>query len=1035
MIVPFFSQRKAGLFGACVSLWGSTWALADQAIQFNRDIRPILSDNCFACHGFDAKHRKADLRLDNAEGATAKTKEGKSAIVPGDPTNSELWRRITSTDADEFMPPPETHKTLKPEQKDLLRRWIEQGAPYQKHWSFEAPVKAVPPEGFPGASIIDRFLEARLAKEGISPNSLAEKETIIRRATIALTGLPPTPAEVEAFLADSDAGAYERVVDRLLKSPRYGEQMARHWLDVARYGDTHGLHLDNERSMWLYRDWVVKAFNENLPFDQFTIEQLAGDLLPQPTNDQLIATGFNRCNVTTSEGGSIDAEYIYRYAVDRTSTTALAWMGLTAGCAVCHDHKFDPISHEEFYSLYAFFNSAADPAMDGNNVLTEPTVKRTTPEDLRLLDESTAKIQAAEKRLRETVASLSYEDPATAVQTPPAKEIEAIWLDDAEPAGGKSVGGFGHAPHWVTAENGRVFSGKRALKRQEAGITQDVFEGMTSLEIPAQAKIFVHVYLEPSDPPKAVMLQFNRNGWHHRAVWGEADAISWGDLNTTQRRPMGALPELGKWVRLEVEAERVGLKEGDKLNGLAFTQFGGTVFWDKCGVQARMDPARDASYSLSRWLEQNAGKEIAGAPGELSAAMKKSAKNRSVEESKRLREYYLEHVCAATRPVLEPIRGEIASYKKQREEINGRIPATFIFRDLPKARESFAMLRGKYDKPGKQVQRGVPAILPKLKNTSNPTRLDLAQWLVAPEHPLTPRVAVNRLWQQFFGVGLVKTSGDFGSQGESPSHPELLDWLAVEFRESGWDTKKLVKLLLMSAAFQRSAKATPEVLRRDPENRLLARGPRFRMDAEEVRDNALFLSGLMDHTMGGKGVRPYQPDNIWEPVGFVGSNTASYTRDKGPALYRRSLYVFLKRTAPPPFMVNFDAPNREQFCAQRERSNTPLQALQLMNDVQHCEAARAFAERIMTEGGVDAKERVRWAYRSVLARLPSESEMSVVQDMQAKFLAKYTRQPESAKQLINNGESKPKEGLPTAELAAWTMVGNLLLNLDETITR
>lgn len=1018
------------------------------ALGFNRDIRPILSDHCFACHGTDAKHRKAGLRLDLAEGALKPNKEGISAIKPGDPTGSGLWRRITTSDPDDLMPPPDSHKDLSPEQKERLRLWIEQGASYQRHWSFEPiTLPPVPRRGenyVPGANPIDAFIEDRLARENGTLSPQADRPTLIRRLSFDLRGLPPTASEVDQYLADARPGAYERLVARFLDSPRYGEQMARHWLDMARYGDTHGLHLDNERSMWPYRDWVVGAFNRNLPFDQFTIEQLAGDLLPSPTPEQLTATGFNRCNVTTGEGGAIDAEFIFRYAVDRTSTTAETWLGLTAGCAVCHDHKFDPISQREFYSLYAFFLSAADPAMDGNALLTAPTVKLPKDDQQERLDAMDAGIRSAEDTVRAAIATVAYSDPADRVPPPPVEELETVWLDDEFPAGAK-VNPSGGDVRWVEQDAGPVYSGKRALRLQYKGVNQEFYDsGAAPLEIPREPALFAYVFLDPADPPKMVMLQFNKDGWEHRAAWGDPDAVTWGEKDKPSRARIGDLPKAGEWVRLEFSPERVGLKPGDKVTGLAYTQSGGTVLWDKAGVKGRVDIANDPLHSLAAWQRQYEGKEPGELPGELKAIFKNtSPTNRPPEDVAKLRAHYLSKVCVETKPTFDPLNGDVARLKKERTDFDNSIAATFIFRDMDKPRDSFVMMRGQYDKPGEPVVPGTPAAL-SLTSSGTPAnsdslprlnRLDLARWLVSPDQPLTARVTANRLWQQFFGIGLVRTAGDFGSQGEPPSHPELLDWLAATFRDSGWDVKRIVTLMVTSAAYRQTSSASPEKWLRDPDNRLLARGPRFRLDAEQIRDNALFVSGLMDAAMGGRGVKPYQPPNIWEPVGFVGSNTREYKQDTGSSLYRRSLYTFFKRTAPAPALSTFDAPNREQVCTRRERSNTPLQALQLLNDVQHFEAARALAERMMTEGGTSPAERIDFAYRTVLARPPSADELSIVSDTLQKFLSRYAGDTGAAGKVVEFGESRADDRLPGTELAAYTLAANLLLNLDETVNR
>jgi hypothetical protein len=910
-----------GTAGAALLLLSLSWlgtvraagAEAEDVLRYNRDVRPILAEACFRCHGPGEK--KAGLRLDVPDAALATTASGIVPIVPGDPEASEIIRRIESDDDGELMPPPKARKPLTPEQKRLLRRWVASGARSQRHWAFEPPIKEAVPElagPRPRPQVnnpIDAFLADRLRREGLTNAPEADRATLIRRVAFALTGLPPKLAEVDTYLADASPRAYENLVERYLASPRYGEEMARSWLDVARYADTHGLHLDNERQMWPYRDWVVQAFNANMPFDQFTIEQLAGDLLPAPTRPQLVATGFNRCNVTTSEGGSIEVEWTFRNAVDRASTMAEAWLGLTAGCAVCHDHKYDPITQKEFYSLYAFFYSAAGPSLDGNKLRHEPFLKLSTPgEDTRLADLN-RQIAATRDQIASRTESLAYRDPADADAD--AEEDEA---DEPTPT---------------------------------------------------------------ADP----------------APVADADADTDPDtdpaLTTPRPRPRANVP----------------------------------------------------GHSFQAWLKQGGAPEVKEAPAEIKALLnqlKRGKQKPTAPAEATLRDYYLQHVCIDTKERFQPLVQQLAELTKQHDALDASVPSTFIFREMDRPRDAFVMLRGQYDRPGEAVAPGTPAVLPPLRladPTRRATRLDLAHWLVAPEHPLTARVAVNRFWQQFFGTGLVKTSFDFGTQGEPPSHPELLDWLAVNFREGGWDVKALVRQIVTSAAFRQAARITPEVLKRDPDNRLYARGPRFRLDAEQIRDNALFVAGLIDLTIGGKGVKPYQPPNIWEPVAYVNSNTRYYQQDRGPALYRRSLYTFLKRTAPAPFLANFDVPSREAFCTRRERSNTPLQALQLMNDVQHVEAARGLAVRMLAEGGRSPVERLGFGVRVVLARPPADDELAILQAQLQSHLERFEHDPEAARQLGKAGDSPPTPGLPETELAAYTLVANTLLNLDETITR
>lgn len=1016
-------------------------AASAEELSFNRDIRPILSQNCFACHGFDAKQRQADLRLDVAEDALA-ARDGAFAIKPGDPAASEVWKRITSSDPDQIMPPPASRKELSAEQKETLRRWIEQGAPYQKHWAFEPPAKTSEPQvknaGWP-KNAVDRFLLARLESEGLQPQAEADKETLIRRLAFALTGLPPTVAEVDQFLADPSPQAYEMLVDRYLASPRFGEEMARHWLDVARYADTHGLHLDNERSMWAYRDWVVKAFSDNLPFDQFTVWQLAGDLLPNPTPEQLIATGFNRCNVTTSEGGSIAEEFVYRYAVDRASTTIQTWMGLTGGCAVCHDHKYDPLTTKEFYSLYAFFNSAADPGMDGNISNTQPFYNSPAPGQQAAIDAARQQEDAARRELEAAAAAASYADPA---ETPPAADrLPAfdVVFDDYFPLGASVRNTSRNASDWVDQPTFGAPSGRRVLRQSNAHFHEDAVQiPLQSVAIPVAGAFETWLYLDPNNTPAAVSVVLGTSSGNRRVWWGDEKSADGGLRGAKPEERIGRLPPPGAWSKLSFSAESLNLKPGDMLTAVTVQEAGGVACWDAFAVSGASVLATDPAASFLAWRKAQTGKTPGDVPGELKDVLKDGLeKQHEPQLVDKLKHFYLAYVARPINEDLSAKRRAWQTAKAVRLAAEDAVIGTLIFRDLPTPRESFVMVRGQYDKPGDKVEPGVPAVFPPLNTPAETraTRLDLARWLVSLEQPLTARVQVNRLWQQFFGTGLVKTSYDFGSQGEMPSHPELLDALAIQFRESGWNVKQFVRLLVTSAAFRQRSYVSPELLKRDPENRLYARGPRFRLDAEQIRDNVLFVSGLINLEMGGHGVKTYQPPNIWEPVGYADSNTRYYLQDHGPALYRRSLYAFLKRTAPPPFMSNFDGPNREQFCTRRERSNTPLQALQLMNDVQHFEAARALAERAIREGGSTPSDRVAFLYRTVLSRRPEAEEAQLVGQAYETQLKLFQAEPDAAAKAIRVGESAPKNVAPDVETAAWTLVANLILNLDETVTR
>ena len=1019
---------------------------ADRVVEFNRDVRPILSQTCFACHGFDAKTRKADLRLDTPEDAT-RALNGSTPITPGSLAESEVWTRILSTDPTEVMPPPNSHKQLTADQKETLRLWIEQGAKYQRHWAFEPirkPQLPTPARADWSDQPVDRFLLAAMEAQGLAPRPEADREALIRRVAFTLTGLPPKLSEVDEYLADTQPGAYERMVDRYLASPHYGEEQARFWLDTARYADTHGLHLDNEREMWGYRDWVVRAFDQNLPFDQFTVWQLAGDLLPNPTTDQLLATGFNRCNVTTSEGGALVAEFQYRYAVERTSTMMQAWMGLTGGCAVCHDHKYDPISIHEFYSLYAFFNDAADPAMDGNIARTQPLVALATPEQQAEIASATAAEQAALSALATAASETTYVDPSSLSPAPEPVRVRETLFDDTFPIGVTLRNTSRNPSKWTaagTAALGTVPSGRRALWQGNSFFHEEILQFQLVQPILKPGDL-VEVWVRPDrhEPPTAIALNFAAAG-QRRAWWGSGalpDKLNNGKLS----KQIGPLPTPGVWTKLAFHPQDLGIEAETPVTQLQIEVTGGIVEWDALVIDGYRSPATSPRTSFTAWWTSTVGKELADVPGELRTVHKEGpAKNPAADLVAKLRAFYLANIYLAREQ--SPAEQRLASAQSvalaaqsAQAIAQEAVPASMVFKDLPKPNDSFVMLRGQYDKPGDAVQPGVPAIFPKLPvEGRRPTRLDLANWLVSPEHPLTARVAINRFWQQLFGTGLVKTSYDFGTQGELPSHPELLDWLASDFRESNWDVKRLLKSLLLTAAFRQQSSTEQVARSTDPENRLLARGPRFRLDAEQIRDNVLAVSGLLNSQRGGRGVNPYQPPNLWEPVGYADSNTRYFIQDHGEKLYRRSLYTFLKRTAPPPYLTNFDGTNREQICVVRERTNTPLQALQLMNDVQHFEAARALAQRVLTEGGSTPESRVAFLYRVVLARSPSERETGIVLQALARQRELFATTPEQAKQALTVGESTPNPALDPLDFASWTLVANLVLNLDETVNR
>jgi hypothetical protein len=1010
-------------------------------VNFAREVRPILSEHCFTCHGPDDAKRKAHLRLDSKEGAFAKREGSEPVIVPKKPDESELIFRIESNDADLHMPPRKGGKPLSAEQISLLKRWILEGAAWSSHWSFDAPQKPVLPAVKRSnwcANEIDRFILARMESEGLSPSSEARKTTLIRRVTLDLTGLPPGLKDVDAFLADSSHSAYEKVVDRLLDSSHYGEHMARFWLDAVRYGDTHGLHLDNYREIWPYRDWVIGAFCRNVPFDRFIVEQLAGDLLPNPTLDQVVATGFNRCHVSTNEGGSIEEEVYVRNVVDQVDTNGIVFLGLSTGCARCHDHKYDPIRMKDYYQLFAFFNNIDGPAMDGNSAKWAPIVQVPTlqkSEALRAVDHQIASLrQAIAVGAARAISSYHAEADATESEIPRREDF--VWVDDSLPVGAAPQG---DGPwEFVGKPDYPVYSGQSAWRISASGLKQRFFDRTgRKLKVGEGDSFFAYVYIDPLQPPKELMLQWHTQGnWTHRAYWG-ANRIDWGRDGTPERLRIGELPPSGKWMRLEVPAARLRMKPGTEIDGWAFTQFDGTVYWDRAGLETWTPQEGQLYDSLSTWIRAQRANAGAGLPDNLKAIVRLDRAQRTEAQVKELRTYFVGNAYSKTSTLLGPLRAQLEAAEKKRKEIDGQIPTTLVYRERSgEPKPAFMLNRGEYDQRRDKVGRAVPAFLPPLPPSAPRNRLGFAQWLVAPNHPLTARVAVNRLWLQVFGTGIVKTAEDFGAQGEAPSHPELLDWLAVQFREDGWNVKRFIKRLVMSSTYRQSSRVTPETLAKDPANRLLARGPRFRLDAEMLRDQAFFAAGLLVESVGGPSVKPPQPAGLWEAVAYTDSDTAHFTADReSEKVHRRSLYTFWKRTSPPPQMTTFDAPSREACLVRRERTNTPLQALVVLNEPQFVEAAHALAGRTLHEAGSATDDRLNYMFRLVLARYPDAQEFAELGSAFKDLTAHYTKQPEAAKQLIAIGAAQVDPGMNPSDLAAWTMMGNVILNLDEAITK
>ncbi len=1094
-------------------------------IDFNRDIRPILSDKCFACHGPDAPAKKIKLRLDSEAAALADLGKGRRAIVPNHPEQSELVRRITAEDEFERMPPTSSGHKLTPREIELLTEWIRQGARWQQHWAFVAPVRPPLPtvknKAWP-RNAIDYFVLAKLERangESLQPSPEADRATLLRRVTFDVTGLPPTLKELDGFLNDASPDAYEKVVDRLLASPAYGERMAFQWLNAARYADTNGYQIDGERSMWRWRDWVIEAFNANKPFDQFTIEQLAGDLLPSPTLEQKIATGFNRNHRGNSEDGLVPEEYFVEYIVDRVDTTSTVFLGLTMGCARCHNHKFDPIAQRDYYQLYAYFNSIREDGRVPNFWNAPPFIYAPTRQQQKQLKQMDAEIAQADGQLAQrlklsTLAQRQWERTlkASAVQQwfprerlllhhpldNPALDASAkVEIDesalaatgaskpDAKPA---EMGFKDGTPKYVPSPLGQAaqFDGKLYF---DAGRTAnfDYRDRVTDYK----DKFAISAWFYPeSENSGAIVTRmkdeagekdhglpknkgygvFFINGKIHFNLVGV-----WADdsyrVETEAHVPVkqwhyvlatfdGTLPyervQLyvdGQKQKLKINNDRLFRTFSDASMNLRIGGGGGPEFRFKGAIdEVRLystipDDAEKAMLACSDSLDR-----IAAIP----------VLKRTAGQQAKLQNAWLD---SAALPRLQQAWKKLKELKQQRDVFTTNLPTVMVMQELHQPRPAYLLKRGAYDAPGELVERNTPAALHPMPKALPKNRLGLAQWIASHDNPLMARVTVNRFWQMLFGTGLVKTVDDFGSQGELPSHPELLDWLAVEFmdgrtegqgdRETGrhgerddsrrpvapsprrpvttWDVKALLKTIVMSATYRQSSKASPQLLQRDPENRLLARGPRYRLSAEMIRDQALATSGLLVEKLGGESVRPYQPDGLWKDMTF--SNMTNYPQDKGEGLWRRSLYSFWRRTILLPNMGVFDAPARELCTVREARTNTPLQALNLMNDVTYVEAARMLAERVMRECADEPRARLARAFRLVMSRAPSEAEQQVLLRSFRQQLAHFRAQPEDVRKLLAMGEKRNDERLNQAELAAYAMAASLILNLDEAITK
>lgn len=1028
-------------------------------LGYRHDILPILSDRCFKCHGPDSASRQAGLRLDRPDDATAALDSGAKAIVPGDAAKSAVVERIMSTDPDTMMPPHGSGKVLSAAEKELLRKWIEQGAKYEKHWAFVAPVRPdVPTVKRPdlASNPIDNFVIARLDADGLEPAARASKERLIRRLYFDFVGLPPTIAEIDAYLADNSSEAYERVVDRLMKSPHYGECMATDWLDGARFADSNGYQNDFARYMSPWRDWVIAAFNKHMRYDEFVTEQIAGDLLPNPTLDQRIATGFNRNHRSVTEAGSIEDEWFVENVVDRVETLGTVMMGLTVGCARCHDHKFDPVSQKEFYEMFAFFANVNE-----KGVYTEtrgnvpPLLKVPTPENVEKLAELDRKIASLDKQVTEQTGSIAKERDAW------RKALAKAKLHSA-PVPAAEIPLRGEPTARVTVTNAGVNAdGKHAAPKWIPDLFGDVaeFDGSqhldySGLDFPIDDRPFSWaVWIKPTGDGAILSKMDNANSFRG------CDLFLFGDgkvgMHIISNWPENALKVIsakplprGEWSHLVAAYDGSGKPPGatiyvngekqelvaevDKLKGSIATK---QPF--RIGQRSTDSPLHAAVADVR--LFQHA-LSAAEAQQVLQASLRQTFKDTKPDALSEALRGQFDKVMLATssEPFVAKLRESQRALQTARDEktkYEAAIPTAMILEERKEPRQVFVLKRGRYDQPDKelQVQPNIPGVLPPLSADAPRNRLGLAKWLVSPENPLVARVVVNRLWQHHFGLGLVKNSDNFGVQSEPPSHPELLDWLATELMNSGWDLQHIQRLIVSSNTYQQKSEATPEQYHRDPDNRLLARGPRYRLPAEALRDNALAVSGLLADKIGGPSVMPYQPAGLWEEL--AGGAHDDYTQGHGDDLYRRSLYTYRKRTVPHPSMATFDAPSWEICQVKRAKTNTPLQALALLNDVTYMEAARKFAERMLTEGGSSPDSRLTFAFRLATSRAPTTAELATLRRSLQKYTERFRQSPGAAEQFVGQGEAPRNKSLDVVELAAHTAVASVLINMDESISK
>ncbi|MBG80870.1 MAG: hypothetical protein CMJ39_09210 [Phycisphaerae bacterium] len=1007
------------------------WATpAQEPVSFDRQIRPLLASRCILCHGNAEESRKADLRLDTRDGLMSAMRRGGTVVVPGDPDSSGLFQRVSTDDISRRMPPAdEGHPPLSQQEIELLRRWIQEGAEWEQHWAWLPPV-AEPLEAA-GGHPIDVLVNTRLQSSNLTASPRASRATLLRRASLDLLGLPPSPESIAAFEEDQEPDAWDRQIDQLLNSPHFGERWARVWLDHARYADTRGYEKDFDRTIWPWRDWVIDAINDDMPFDQFTIEQIAGDLLPEATDDQVLATAFHRNTMNNDEGGTDDEEFRVAAVVDRTNTTMQAWMGLTISCAQCHDHPSDPFTQQEYYGLYAMLNQTQD--ADRND--EQPLLSVLSSRDRGLLNNVKSSRAMIEQKIIDKLEGLNPEQPFIVESF--GEPRDQYWIDDETPVGAKINEADGMPWPWQSAdEEIPALSGELIHLGTASGagiVRQQYFESAwLPLVIKPGDRLVAHAWLDPDNPPDQVMIQFHLpNDWEHRIFWG-ADHVVWGQLNTTSRHRAGDLPALGEWVRLEFDPAVVGLAPGDAIDGWAFTQAGGRMAWDAAGV-VRADPIESGPlHSLQAFeVAQNQLAQSFMQP-DIIEIIRKPRGERTGDEQKKLESWYLRNVQLEARAA---VADELASLKELEENetvINARAVSVPVMRAMSPEMERTTRLlnRGSFLDPGDEIQPHFPALLHATESES-PDRLDLARWLVSRDNPLTARVHVNRTWERLFGRGLVETSEDFGTQGDRATHPELLDWLAVQFMEQGWSHKELCRLIVTSDVYQRSSIPVEGVRERDPENRLMAYAPRVRLEAEAIRDQALSVSGLLDPALHGPPVYPDQPPGLWQ----VTYDNRDWPQGPDRARHRRGLYTFWRRSSPYPSMTTFDAPSREVCTVRRIQTNTPLQALVTLNDPVYQEAAKALAARMIHEGGPSTSDQISRGFELVLGRSPDTQELDRLVRLAAEAAARYRDDVQMRDELLAKWPGETPSLIDPADLAALAVVGNVLLNLDETLTR